>query len=107
MHTYMHDILNKVNECKHRVRTDRKDPGWAAPASCQVLARQEAGSGASRIPVALRVTTRISGNMCARSIRGVSVYAMFALNRCVFVRKTQVYLPTKIPILNTECCVHD
>ena len=49
MHTYMHDILQNVNECKHRVHTDPKDPGWAAPASRQVLACQEAGSGASRI----------------------------------------------------------
>ena len=49
MHTYMHDILKNVNECKHRVHTDPKDPGWVAPASRQVLACQEAGSGASRI----------------------------------------------------------
>ena len=102
MHTYMHDILKKnVNECKHRVHTDPKDPGWAAPASRQVLACQEAGSGASRI-ASPRNHPYLREHVCPEHT-GVSVYAMFALNRCVFVRKTQVYLPTKIPILNAEC----
>ena len=87
IHTHMHDIFQNVNERKHRTHTDPKALGCAAPASRQVQACREAVSGASHI-ASTRNHPYLREHVCP-AYTGVSVYAMFALNRCVFVIEKQ------------------